>query len=246
MAGDATQTNRDDAWASLKAMAEAGNFEGMTAAIRAVPEGKERVSLYSSTIRHLAFEPWANRNLDVMIALADQAIAECESGGDDMLQQANVLCFNMCANLADCWADEFVREPRHHEKGIEYARRALELRRQLKRGPGAEAMAMWGLGKHQQSLGRLDEARASFERCLTLESEADVAAGKKAAVGKDASDAYLIAAGYVALLARDTGTLTAIRELLEERIGQGGEARSDAEIILGQLRETGRQLAMDF
>jgi len=233
-------------WPDLKPLAESGQVEELIAAIRAVRDGVDRVGLCRTVIRHLAFDVWQNQNLDVMTAVADFAIADCEALGGDFLEQANVICYNTSANLCDCWADGFRREPRHFEKGLEYAKKALWFREHLGKGPGSKGMATWALGKHQQSLGRLDKALATFRQCLALEVEAAKENAKPAEVVAGAPDGYLIAAGYVALLENDVATLGRLKNVLDSMLAAGGDAKDDAEIIAGQLRETAKQLGSTF
>jgi len=231
-------------WPDLKPLAESGQIEALLSSIRAVGDDSDRIGLCRTVMRHLAFDDWQNKDLDVMTAVADFAIADCQELGGDFLEQANLICYNASANLCDCWGDGFHREPRHFEKGIEYAKNALWFRDHLGKGPGSKAMATWAIGKHQQSLGRLEEARDTFRRCLELETEAAYEAGKPASISSDAPDGYLIAAGYVALLEGDSASLGRLKEVLDSMIASGGEEKDDAEIISGQLRETATQLGV--
>lgn len=227
-------------WPQLKPHAEAGDAAAMLALIRALPDDAERVSLYRFAIRKMAFEPWENRSLDPMIALADAAVAECERLGGPFVQEANVICYNTSANLADCWGDGFPRERRHFEKGLEYAKRALAYRERLGKGPGPRAMAWWAVGKHQQSLGNHGEAKRAFETSLEYERQAAAAAAKPAEISPDAPIGYLIAAGYLALVTDDAATITRLRQALRDLAARGGEAAEDASIAFNQLRETAR------
>ncbi|MFI5387664.1 MAG: hypothetical protein ACHQ50_16265 [Fimbriimonadales bacterium] len=233
-------------WPHLRSLAESGDSAAILDRIRAVEDDGERISLYRFTIRKLAFDEWKNKSLDVMTAITDAAIGDCEELGGDYLQQANVILFNSSANLADCWADSFPREPRHFEKGIEYAKKALWYRDHLGKGPGPKAMATWALGKHQQSLGRLEEAKETFRRCLELETEAAAEAGKPAEISAEAPNGYLIAAGYVALMEKNGADLAKLKGILDEMIAHGGDPKDDAEIILGQMVETARHLDLRF
>lgn len=238
-------TDVDQQWVKLRPLAEKGRAPEMLAEIQRVTDDAARISLYRSTIRHLAFDGWQNKDLDVMTVLADAAIEDCERLGGDYLQQANLICFNTSANLADCWADDFPREPRHFEKGIEYAKKALWFRDHLAKGPGAMAMATWALGKHQQSLGRLDEATETFRRCLDLEIRAADEAGKPAEIVATAPAGYLIAIGYLGLMTNDRPSLLRLEEVLREMEAAGGEPKDEAEIISGQLRETAKHLGVE-
>lgn len=239
-------TEPNEVWSELKPLAESGRVDEILARIRGVGDDAERIALSRATMRHLAFGEWQNKDLDVMTAIADYAIEECEGLAGDFLEQANIICYNTSANLCDCWADDFSREPRHFEKGIAYAKKALWFRDHLGKGPGSKAMANWALGKHLQSLGRLDEAAESFRHCLDLETEAAKADGKPTAISSDAPDGYLIAAAYVALIERDRSVLEQLKLVLDEMLAKGGEAKIDAEIIITQLRETAKQLGIDY
>jgi hypothetical protein len=236
----------DQEWTQLRPLAEAGDVASILQQIKAVPDDAARISLYRATIRHLAFDEWRNKNLDVMTALADSVVEDCELLGADYLQQANVICFNTSANLADCWGDDFPREPRHFEKGIEYAKKALWFREHLGKGPGALAMATWALGKHQQSLGLNVEATDTFRECLALERQAADEADKPAEISPKAPDGFLIAAGYLALMERDSETLTKLAAVLDEMISRGGEEKVDGEIILRQLVLTAANMGTGF
>jgi hypothetical protein len=229
--------NAENAWSELMPLAEGGRVHEMLACLQAVPEGEERINCCRVVIRGLAFEDWDNKNLDVMTAIADYAIAEGERLGGEFFQSANVICFNTSANLCDCWGDDFPRLPHHFEKGLDYAEHSLRLRRELGKGPLAEAKATWAIGKHQQSLGWLREATDSFRRCLELEKKAARANGKPEEVGAGAPDGLLIATAYLALMEGDRRVLDSVKTVLEEM-----EDKTDAGIIGSQLRETAKTI----
>lgn len=238
--------DQDQLWEELRPMAERGTTAALLGRIRDIEDDGERISAYRATMRKLTFSPWENKNLDVMVAVADAAIAECEHLAGDYFEQANIISFNTSANLADCWNDDFPRERRHYEKGIEYAEKALWYREHLGKGPGKMAMAVWALGKHQQSLGMIEEARAAFRRCLSLEEEAAAEAGKPCEIVKEAPDGYLIARAYVALIENIPQDLRMLATALDQMEAEGGDVRADAEIIRGQVIETAKQLGITF
>lgn len=229
-------------WTELRPLAETGQIGQLLMHARVVSDPGERIAFCQSLIRNLAFDEWNPKDFDIMTAVADYAIDQCEGLGGDSLEAANVIAYSTSANLCDCWGDDFDRKPRHFKKGIEYARKALWLRSCLGKGPGPEAMATWALGKHQLSLGRTRDAAASFRKCLQLETVAANEAGLPASICLEASDTYLIAAAYVALMQRDRRTLAALREVVDEMATSGGEAKTDAEIISSQLRETAKTI----
>ena len=109
-----------------------------------------------------------------MIELGDAALSHALSINEK--DEANIVCFNMSANLCDCWNDAFKRERRHFERGLAYADRALEFRRQLGKTPDKVAMAHWARGKHLLSLGRFSDAISAFKEnydCVVAANNAD-------------------------------------------------------------------------
>jgi hypothetical protein len=234
-------------WPGLRMLAERGMTDAILDHIQNTHDPAQRISLYRFTIRKLAFDEWQNKNLDVMTALADAAIEECEQLGGDYLQQANVICYNTSANLCDCWNDGFPREKRHFEKGLEYAQKALWYREHLSKGPANFAMATWAIGKHQLSLGLEAEALESFRECVRLETLAAEEAGKPAEISKDAPVGYLIAAGYLSLMMRNLDELSELAKVLRKMEDLGGDPKEESEIIRLQLIETAKSCGLpDF
>src|SRR5438045_2309976 len=72
---------------------------------------KERIALLRLAVRKISFGKWPNEYLDEMITLGDAAIADALAIQEK--DEANMICYNMSANLADCWNDAYTRA-RHH------------------------------------------------------------------------------------------------------------------------------------
>jgi hypothetical protein len=235
-----TTTNNEAFWPEFKALAEAGKCQDIINTVQKLPTPKEQVSLLRFTVRGLMFRDWANKSLNPIIQLGDLAIATALNCGDT--EEANVVCYNMSANLADCWNDGFTRNPEHFKKGLQYADRALEFRKQLKKGPGPFALAYWARGIHQYSLGDLSFAEASFNESLKSAQENAKAENKPVSISKETPFSILIAFGYLAIAQIAQGKKAAEKMLtdvilaFEEMKGLSEDAKADAEIGLDQLR----------
>lgn len=102
---------------------------------------------------------------------------EAHQAGDEATSRrrtelANVISYNLAADLADCWPGD--RPPlteAHFEEGLKAAEDCIQWRDELMKGPGATSMAWWAKGMHLLSLGRHEEAVRSFHQSLTLARE---------------------------------------------------------------------------
>jgi hypothetical protein len=98
----------------------------------------------------------------------DGHIAVCCAGveemlGQDCVAQANVLAYNLAADLAPCWpGDEMVREVHHSEVGVDLADNCLQWRVELGKGPDAFAIAHWVRGVHLLALECVEDAVEAF------------------------------------------------------------------------------------
>ena len=156
--------------AQIDEILRAGGAAAILDASKATTE-KEKIAFLKHAIRKITFGSWPNSYLEDMIQLGDEAIAHALSINE--VDEANMVCFNMSSNLCDCWADGFQRQPRHFEKGLAYADRALEFRRLLGKSPDRVAMAHWARGKHLLSLARFDDAVGAFNESLNCIVAAD-------------------------------------------------------------------------
>jgi hypothetical protein len=227
-------------WAPFKALAEAGQYNEIADRIAGVADPKERVALYRFTVRGLMFREWANKKLEPLILLGDLAIATALQIGET--DEANIICYNMSSNLAGCWNDGFERRKEHFEKGLAYAERALEFRKQLKKGPGPFFMAYWAKGIHQYFLGDLVGAEQSFELSLNFAIEGAKAAGKTTEIVKEAPFGVLLGTGYLAIvrmargMASERQAFDVVIAAFEGMKGLSDDAKMDAEIGLAQLK----------
>ncbi|RYZ79153.1 MAG: hypothetical protein EOP06_27730, partial [Proteobacteria bacterium] len=128
-------------WPQIQILAESGKDAEIDQWIAKLPDLKEQVALYRFAVRGLMFRAWSGKTMTPVRLLGERAIAVALQLGDK--EEANVICYNMSANLADCWDDGFQRSPQDFRKGLEYAERALAYREELKKGPTPFSLAHW-------------------------------------------------------------------------------------------------------
>lgn len=152
--------------------------------------------------------------LDVYIAFAEAGIAEClrqaQAAADLETRQrrtdsANVISYNLAADLADCWDDSLVRERRHFERGFQAAQDCLRWRLELDKGPGPFAIAYWVRGMHQLSLGDACGAVESFHTGLEFSIHEAEKSGLSRDVSADGDFGVILAHGYLGLAAMKAG-----------------------------------------
>ncbi len=227
-------------WPEVKELAEAGKYQEIADFINKLTNMKERVALFRFAVRGLAFRDWTKKSLEPQILLGDLAIHTAIEIGE--VDEANIICFNMSANLADCWNDGFTRTPKYFKKGLDYANQAIEFRKQLKKGPGPFSMAYWAQGVHQFFLKDYEKAEDSFRRSLSAAIEEAMLKNKPITISSHTTFDVLIAHGYMALAQLAMGQ-SAGRDLyqlviksLAELKDLSSDAKADAEIGLDQLQ----------
>jgi len=240
-------------WPEIRAALEAGGVEAGIDVIRATEDELERRVLFLFARQGVLQTEWEGRTLDAGVAFADAAIetflAEADAAGDAdpetrdrRIDTANVLSYNLAADLAPCWDDPFPRERRHFERGLRAAEDCLRWREQLGKPPFPFATAHWARGIHLFALGdRDDEALAEFERSLERARESAALSGEPTSL-EDGGEMVVLAEGWVALakaLAGDTAArdryesiLTRYRADLES---DDDERRDDAKMAIDQL-----------
>ncbi len=186
------------------------------------------------------FRDWDNKSLKPIIELGDRAIEiALENGKTD---EANIISYNMSANLADSWNDGFKRAPEHFRKGLEYAEKSLIWRQQLKKGPGPLSMAYWAKGIHLFSLGQLVESENNFDISLNYAIEDAKAQNLPTDISKNSSFSVLLAHGYLSIVKMASNQSQA-REIFDQVIASfesmkeiSEDAKEDAKIGLDQLQ----------
>lgn len=249
--------NHEPLWPRLLEAVENRGTLGMLTVILGAQDPYERVSLYRFMIRGLMFRDWRGKNLDSIIELAEKAIEDTlvsarngVSDQDWFKDQANIMSYNMAANLADCWGDGIPRETRHFQQGLKFAEQAIRFRGDLKKGPGPFFMAYWGKGIHQLFLGQLQEGLKSLEQSFKHSVELAKAQGKPTQAEKNAPFEVILATGYLAIARSMNGQADASCELdqaldaFNEMKGISAEAKEDAQIGIDQLNAVRRKFGL--
>jgi len=169
-------------WPALREALAAGGAEGVRTFLDGFPDARARRVLAYFARQGLLDEPADRRGLDALTALGRAAtgeiLAQAEAAEDDAsrakaIDLANVITYNLSADLADCWPGEgpLPRGEARFTEGLRAAEACIRWREELGKGPGPRSMAWWAKGMHQLSLGRIEGAVTSFERSLAYAKE---------------------------------------------------------------------------
>jgi hypothetical protein len=242
-------------WTELRHILDKSGIAACIAAIRSETDNARRNQLYRLAVRKLGGGVGAtSADLDAMITIGDNGIRDllgiassCTDEAAQWEDLANILAYNLSANLCDCWGDGDSRERKHFEAGLGYADQALELRRKLNKGPGPFSMAYWARGKHLLSLGKPTEAAAVFRECLACEDAMARESGMDPSVIESAPSGALNARAFLGLSLLSAGdpagkgmlgeALAVLRTRSAEGEGEG-EAKDDAQVYRDQVEES--------
>jgi hypothetical protein len=221
----------------------------------AAQDAEEHLKLYSLAQQTIFEREGSTMDLDGYIAVVDAGVADAlrrraaASDAEEIArytQAANVLSYNMLADLADCWVgDDTPRQRRHFEAGLAAAQNCIRWREELNKPPFNRSIAWWGAGIHQLGLGQPEEAHASFSKALEYAGEAALADGRTTEITPDAPFLVLLSQGYVALSemllpmatgrARYVQVMDAFRAQLAS---EDSEVAEEAEIGIAQLEKS--------
>ncbi|HIA26610.1 MAG TPA: hypothetical protein EYN79_00580 [Planctomycetes bacterium] len=193
----------------LQEVAQSRGIPGLLEEITSETNPDERRALYSAACRHLPRNQWEGKNLDQVILLYRAAITEFHGQSSScpdpdtasrLLDGANVLSYNLSADLAPCWpGDEEIREKRHFEEGKRAAGDCLRWREELGKGPGPFGMAWWARGIHCLALGEFESALDAFENSLVAAVELAEEKGEATTLSLEAPFVVLLSHGYLGL-----------------------------------------------
>jgi hypothetical protein len=218
-------------WSALRRVLDSEGAAACCSAIQSETDSDRRDQLFHFAIRKLGGGSGAPESeLDAMVTIGDAAIAAL-SGRE---AQVNLMCFNLSANLCDCWGDGDSRQKRHFEAGLRYADLALALRRTLKKDAASFSMAHWARGKHLLSLGRAAEAADAFQESVDCEQTAARENGQDPSALQNAPGGLVNARAFLGL-----AMLQSSMAILRDRVEHGeGEMKEDAQIYLEQIQES--------
>ncbi|MBN2082987.1 hypothetical protein JW859_12380 [bacterium] len=196
-------------WPAMKAAAEAGGGKAVSEFILGFEDELERRVLFMFARQGLAMDDWQGKSFDALIEVADAGIAELirQSEGtkdpetrDKRIDAANVISFNLGADLADCWpGDDQPREVRHFLRGAQAGEECLRWREQLKKPAGPLSMAWWLKGIHEFCLGKKQAAIDSFQQSLDLARKDAANAGLATDISAAGTFPVILGTGYLGL-----------------------------------------------
>ena len=243
----------DDNWPELRKRMEEGGPPAAAGFVEAFDTPLERRKLYFHAHRAFGGQEWAGKDLEKTADFTERGIEEmlrqsaAEEDADTsrkIKDLANMMSYNLSADLADCWpGDEAPRTAAHFDRGLAAAKRCIAWRTELGKGPGPFSMAWWAKGMHELSLGRHRESVESFHRSLEYAKENASAGGHAAEIGATGHWSVLLGEGYVQIARCLEGRPDA-RSLLDRchaALVAGRAARpeekDDLQFCIDQLRE---------
>lgn len=214
-------------WDELRAAMEKEGVAGVVAFIDGFDDDEDRRKLYSYSMQAFYGKEWDGKRLDGYIEVAKAGIAEglkqaevaadAETAGK-RTDYANMLSYNLSADLADCWpGDELTREKRHFEAGLKAAEECVSWREELSKGPFPFSIAYWAKGIHQLSLGDNKGSLESFNKAFAYAVEYAKAEGVNTDVSQDGDFGVILEAGYIGI-AEMAGGIEGGKERYDEAI----------------------------
>jgi len=251
LAGDLTETEVGN----LGMLVENGLPEDVIEFIEGY-EVADRVELYGLAREFYVFNAFPGQNLDDLVTVCDYAIEDmlASSREEDselirkaLLEQANIMSFNLSADLAECWpGDTLSRFERHFERGLEAALQSLEWRHFLEKDDEAFFMAHWAAGMHQLSLGQPEQAIYHLVNSLNRAEQMAVDSGIQLGFHSGAGFQMLLAHGYLGLAFMEAGDNTPHYQetiaLFQEGIELYPELADDYQFGIDQLEWARKQL----
>jgi hypothetical protein len=252
--------NPEEHWDELRRRMEAGGPRDVARYITDfAPE--ERKKLYSFAQKAFAQRDWAGKSFEGLIEVVRTGMDDAQTMANrstdpeqawKWTEHANILAFNLSADLCDCWPGERGSPPRerhHFETGLRLAEDCVRWRRELGKPPERRALAYWAVGMHHLSLGQPHEALGAFVAAAGLAAADRKAAGLPHTVEPGGDFAVVLYHGYTAIAGIVLGEAGG-REQLEralhafkETVARFPDKKEDAQFGLDQLRLVERKYA---
>ncbi|MGE4602221.1 MAG: hypothetical protein AAEJ65_04895 [Planctomycetota bacterium] len=238
-------------WPQLKELYCQQGLEKLIAHIHQSEDRPERRALFLMASQRISNGQGLSRSLDDVIGICRAAIDEfsCQAAAENdpeersrRLDGANILSYNLAADLAPCWPED--TEPRtseHFEEGIRCAQDCLDWREILEKGALPFHLAWWAMGAHLCGLGDWNGACEAFEKSLEA---ARIDAQENSTpddVGPESSFVINISIGWLEFARWRSGDQSSYDRFLEvisafrSRIEQDDEGKDEAITGIGQL-----------
>jgi hypothetical protein len=193
----------------------------------------DRIALYGLARELYVFNQFEGQNLDDLVSVMDFAIEDILAAAREedaallrmeLLDQANIISFNLSADLAECWpGDTLTRYTRHFERGLSAALQCIEWRYYLEKGDEPFFQAFWAAGMHQLSLGMPEEALYNFVRSMGHADQITIDAGRPLGFHAGAGFELLLAHGYFGLALIEAGEPSEHYDLTIDLLKEGME-----------------------
>jgi len=197
-------------------------------------------------------------SLDMLVQFADAGIEEMlaqaaaepdEEQRKRRIDSANVISYNLGADLADCWPnDRFVRSREHFLRGLQAGSDCIRWRTELGKPPAPFSIAFWVRGMHRLSLGELEDAHADFTESLRYAEQAAQQNNQPSHLSPEADFSVILGHGYQALaeiLLEQAGAEehyeAALDCFLQQKAGSDPEKAEDADYGIQQLETVRRK-----
>ncbi|MBD3277373.1 MAG: hypothetical protein GF388_03650 [Candidatus Aegiribacteria sp.] len=211
---------------------------------------RERLQLYGLAREVLVFRQWEGKNLDDIVEVSDSGILEAMTQANTasdpdtiraLLDVANVMSYNLSADLAECWpGDTLIRTRDHFQRGLSAALQCVEWRRELEKGDYPLFMAYWAAGMHQMSLDRPEEAVYNLVKSLNHAQQITIDEGRSLGLHPGAGFELILAHGYLGLAMEMCGMEDDQYERAIEAFSEGAleypELAGDYDFGIQQLR----------
>ncbi len=169
----------------------------------------QRLQLYQLAREVMVFRVWEGQSLDDIAAVAEAGIQEAMGQANNapnalateaLLDLANVMSYNLSADLAECWpGDTLTRHDRHYERGLSAALQCVIWRYELDKGDYSLFLAFWAAGMHQLSLDRPRESIYNLVSSLNHAQQYTIDQGRPLGLTPQAGFELILAHGYLGM-----------------------------------------------
>jgi hypothetical protein len=196
-------------WPEMKVQLETGDSEAGAKFIKEkFDDDLEKRVMYVFARGGIIFDKWKGKNLDACIPVAEAGIEElirqAEKSPDEetrnrRIDTANVISYNLGADLAFCWDDPFKRNEAHFRRGLKAGEECLRWRQELSKPPMPFSLAYWLCGIHRLALNDKKGALKDFKESLSY-AELDSKEQNKSIKLEEADGTLVFAHGWIALV----------------------------------------------
>ncbi len=243
----------ENRWDDLRASMESGGAAAVVDSIREL-EFPDRLQLFAFAQQAFGQREWPGKNFDDLITVSEAGIAEglafaeeAIKGGEEeralrIKDFANVMSYNLAADLAECWpGDAAAHEERHLLTGLKAAENCLRFREELQKDAVPFSIAWWAKGMHEISLGRHADALKSMNQAYDFSVRAARSEDQSVELTPAAGFLLLLSAGYLGIaetLAGREGGKTRLKQALDalgDQAANQPDRAEDARFGLDQL-----------